>query len=280
MNNYFIKKLFILFLYWTPLFSYAWNPLGHMVIANIAYQHLEPHVQKKVDKIVSYFGLEYPSMASFLQMAYWPDTLRAQKIETFTHWHYIDVPFTDDGSELKNIIDTDNIVWAINNIKPIIKYKYTNSYEQARFLAFLIHIVGDIHQPLHTVSYLSAAYPNGDQGGNLYFIRYNNERIKLHRFWDNGLGTLDQSATLENAEVLTAAITDKYPQAYFGKQVSDLDLNHWVQEGMVNAKGYVYTVSANQTPNNDYLKTGRKIAERQVALAGYRLATLLNYLLS
>ena len=180
-----------IFLFWTPLLAYAWNPLGHMVVANIAYQNLEPQVQKKVDRLVTHFSVEYPNMASFLQMAYWPDTLHAQKIETFTHWHYIDVAFSNDGSELKNLVDTDNIVWAINNIKPVIKYKYTNAFERARFLAFLIHIVGDIHQPLHTVSYISAAYPNGDQGGNLYFIRYQNERIKLHRFWDSGLGVFE-----------------------------------------------------------------------------------------
>src|SRR3990167_1519864 len=256
MKYYPVQMLVIFQLWLLPIVSHAWNALGHMVVANIAYQNLEPNVKKKIDNIVSYFSLEYPGMASFLQMAYWPDTLHAQKIETFTHWHYIDIPFSQDGSPLKNIMDTDNIVWAIINIEPIIKYNHTNPYELARFLAFLIHIVGDIHQPLHTVSYISVAYPNGDQGGNLYFIRYNNERIKLHRLWDSGLGMFDQSATQENADILTAIILKHYP------------------------KTYVYVPPADQTPSADYLETGRKISEREIALAGYRLGTFLNKILS
>lgn len=262
-----------------PAIASAWFSLGHMVVADIAYRYLDSNAQKKVDKLVNSFGMMYPDMASFMQMAYWPDTLRTQKIEMFTHWHYIDIPFSLDDSEIKKNLDTDNARWAINNIEASFKYKRANPYELARFLAFLIHIVGDIHQPLHTVSNFSSVFPNGDQGGNLYFIRYNNEKMNLHRLWDSGFSLFDQAAIPENAEMLADAIIKHYPRSYFGSKTNDLDVNHWLQEGMLNAKSYVYTTPIDHTPSDDYLAVGEKTVESQVALAGYRLATLLNILL-
>src|SRR5665811_1184861 len=87
----------ICFTFFASPISYAWNALGHMVIAEIAYQHVKPETKKKIDNLMNYFQQEYPSVKSFQQLAVWPDSLRSQKIEMFTHWHYIDVPFSTNG---------------------------------------------------------------------------------------------------------------------------------------------------------------------------------------
>ena len=263
-----------------PITSEAWNALGHMVIANIAYQKLNETPHNKIEMLNRYFQDEYPEMISFLQMSYWPDTLHAQKIETFTHWHYIDIPFSEDGTPLKNITDTDNAAWAVNTMEPILQNKYTNPYEAARFLAFFTHIVGDMHQPLHNVSRLSNAYPDGDRGGNLFFIRFNNARINLHQLWDRGLGEFDSEINNENIAMLSKKITERYPENYFGDRVNDLDPQNWAKEGMENARKYVYVTPENQIPNPDYIEAGRQITEQEVALAGYRLAKLLNQMLT
>ena len=105
-------------------------------------------------------------------MGPWPDTLRGQKIELYTRWHYTNLAFSADGTPLKNTVDTDNAVWAINHLLPIIGNTKANRFERARSLAFLVHIVGDLHQPLHSITRISAAHPEGDHGGNLYFIKY------------------------------------------------------------------------------------------------------------
>lgn len=277
-NN--LVRITILFFFLLSYPADAWNSLGHMIIANIAYQSLKPANREKVDELASYLQEEYPDVLSFLHMAFWADTLRSQKIEMFTHWHYIDKPFSTDGTVLKNIMDTDNAVWAIDNIKPIIKNTRANPYERARFLAFFIHIVGDMHQPLHTVSYMSSIYPDGDQGGNLYFVRYNSMRVKLHYLWDGGLGVFEIPINPDNIEHLTKMIMNKYPPKYFGEKINDIDTVHWSDEGMTNAKKYVYTIPREQTPSDEYINIGRKISEQQVALAGYRLGSLLNTLLS
>lgn len=275
-----IKKLCVFFLLFNVTFStYAWNATGHMVVANIAYQNLKPNVQKKVDNLVTFLHKEYPDMTSFLQISHWPDAIRSQKIDAYTHWHYIDLPFSTDGTQPKKNIDTDNAVWAVNSIEQVVKNDQANNYERARFLAFLVHIVADLHQPLHTVSRVSAAHPDGDRGGNLFHIRYHNQNVSLHKLWDEGVGEFDGPSKPESINTLATTIATLYPETYFGKKSHDLDPEHWAKEGSEHAKKTVYNTTENQPVSTAYIENGKKLAEQQAALAGYRLANLLNQLM-
>lgn len=266
-----------------PINSYSWNAMGHMVIANIAYQNLKPEVRDKVDQLVGNLNKEYPDMSTFLHLAYWPDAIRSQRIETFTHWHYIDIPYSIDGTKTKDdVIDTDNAVWAVNRIQVVVKNSHANPYDRARFLSFLTHIVGDLHQPLHTVTLFSAAHPGGDKGGNLYTIQVNGKRMNTHSLWDSGVGAFEgkNGRAVDHAKELAVTIMQLYPASSFGVKADDLDAAHWSQEGFENAKKYVYSTPENQAPSTSYLTTGKQVAEQQAALAGYRLANLLNNLLA
>lgn len=263
----------------SPITAFSWNELGHMVIANIAYENLQPSIRSKVDNLVSYINKEYLEMNSFTHIAYWPDSIRSQRIEMFTHWHYIDVPFSTDGTPLKDIVDKDNAVWALNHITPIVKNNRANVYERVRFLAFFAHIVGDLHQPLHTVSNISAAHPNGDKGGNLYMVRYKNQLTKLHRLWDGGAGTFTCPPSDKNSASVAKMIMDHYPKSYFGDKINDLNPTHWTEEGMAIAKKYVYNTPENELLSTSYIENAKQIAEQEAALAGYRLANLLNQFL-
>lgn len=267
----------------SPISSYAWNAMGHMVIANIAYEQLKPEVRAKVDGLVSNLNKEYPDMSTFLHLAYWPDAIRSQRIETFTHWHYIDLPYSADGTAIKpDVIDTDNAVWAVQRIQVVVKNNYANPYDRARFLSFLTHIVGDLHQPLHTVTLFSKAHPDGDKGGNLYTIQYQGKRMNTHTLWDSGVGSFENknSRATDHAKELALALMQQYPAESFGDKANDLNPEHWAHEGFENAKQYVYSTPENETPSTAYLTTGKRIAEQQAALAGYRLANLLNTLLA
>ena len=266
-----------------PINSYSWNAMGHMVIANIAYQNIKPEVRDKVDQLVGNLNKEYPEMSTFLHLAYWPDAIRSQRIETFTHWHYIDLPYSIDGTKTRDdVIDTDNAVWAVQRIQVIVKNQRANPYDRARFLSFLTHIVGDLHQPLHTVTLFSAAHPNGDKGGNQYSIQMNGKRMNTHSLWDSGVGVFagKNGRAVDHAKELAVTLMQLYPANMFGERVADLDPQHWAQEGLENAKKYVYSTPENQTPSTHYMTTGKQVAEQQVVLAGYRLANLLNALLS
>lgn len=279
MKKFFFAIFSSFFFLFFSINNYAWNALGHRVIANIAYLNLKPTVRLEVDHLVSYLQKEYPEMDSYNKLAFWPDSLRGQKIDLFTRWHYIDVAFSQDGSPLKNLIDTDHAVWAMNNVATIVKNNNANPFERARALAFLTHIVGDLHQPLHTVSRISKNLLDGDKGGNLFFVRYNNQRMNLHYLWDGGMGIFEGDSSEERVRLLTETIIAHFPQSYFHNQVNDIDADNWLKEGLNNAKQFVYNTPEDEIPSSAYLENGKYVAEKEAALAGYRLAKTLNQLL-
>lgn len=275
-----ISQLFLTsFIFLFSLSCFSWNAVGHMLVANIAYQNLKPNVKNKVDNLVSYIQKEYPNMKSFVYISTWPDAIRSQKIDMFSRWHYIDIPFSDDGTPIKNTIDTDNAVWAVTTMQQVITNNDANNFERARFLAFLVHIVGDLHQPLHAVSRISAQHPDGDQGGNLFHVRYHNQEVKLHHLWDIGVGDFDVDSNMNTINAMTETITAQYPENMFGKKIHDVNPQMWANESLENAKKYVYDTAENQSVTTEYVETGKKFSEQQVALAGYRLANLLNEML-
>jgi hypothetical protein len=215
-------------------------------------------------------------------MATWPDSIRSQKIDIFSHWHYIDYAFSADNTPLKNLVDTDNGVWALEKIKPIVSNEKANPSERARFLAFLTHIVSDLHQPLHAASRISAKYPDGDKGGNLYLIRLGVTNLKsknLHSLWDSGVGAFDSAPTPENINTLAHTLTALYPEKNYEAQVKDLNPVSWSMESNQLATTVVYTTPENQMPSPNYVESSKRISEERVVLAGYRLAALLNQLL-
>jgi hypothetical protein len=264
---------------------FAWNAVAHGVIATIAYENCNERTQQSIDHLVKVFSKEYPAMTQVADMAAWPDALHKQKIESFSHWHYIDVPLRGDGTAIKKRIDTDNAIWAINTLLPIIQNPHANKYERARALAFLIHIIGDMHQPLHTVSRVTADYPEGDLGGNLYPIidPVSHKKVSLHQYWDSGLGVFSVSSAsrlmqADRVKYLSVDIMTRYPREHYGAKISDTNPWHWANEGFFLSKTVAYSVHEKRTPIPAYVEAGRTISEQQVALAGYRLANVLNAL--
>lgn len=268
--------LFVGFFFSTS--SFAWNALGHMIVAQIAYQHLTPEAQKQIDLLIGRFHTEYPEIETFMQAAVWPDAIRGQKIESYTHWHYIDYSISTDNSPLKNLMDTDNAEWAIYTIQPVIKNANANPYERVRFLAFLTHIVGDLHQPLHTVSNITTKNPDGDKGGNLHYVYVKNERMNLHHLWDGGVGAFEGESTPQQAVISANRIMQAYPESFFANRAKDLNTNDWSKEGYHLAKSEVYSAPEEQSLPSSYLETNNLVCQQQVALAGYRLAKILNSL--
>lgn len=274
------SKLLLISLIFSTSSAFAWWDVGHKLVAKIAYSKLKPEVKTQVDKLVAVLAKDYPSMADFSDMAAWPDELREQQIEAYTHWHYIDTMISLDGTPITTAPDTDNADWAITQIEPVVKNANANPSERARFLAFLVHIVGDLHQPLHNVSLVSKNHPEGDEGGNLYTILDPNDASKtmgLHTLWDGNNGEFANEKHPDIAKIYTTIIS-QYPESYFGTKVHDLSPDHWTQEGIKLSKDTVYTTKENETPDAQYLSSMNKIAYQQIALAGYRLANLLNTL--
>jgi len=259
--------------------SFAWNALGHMVVANIAYTNLTPAAKTTVDNLVATFSKEYPDVQTFSQLADWPDSLQDQKIDFYTHWHYINNAISTDGTPTQNLIDSDNAVWAITMLKPAVGNANANVYERARSLGFFAHIIGDLHQPLHTVDNFTKAHPNGDKGGNSFSLGYNGAFLNAHRLWDSGVGIFNDNDTSQTTiNQMTQMLEAEYPQTMFGSRASDLSPVDWANEGIQNANNSVYDTPEGKMVSTTYVTTGQKLAGEEAALAGYRLANFLNEL--
>jgi S1/P1 Nuclease len=268
-----------LLLFTTAVF--AWGSVGHRLVAQIAYDELTPQAKAKVDSLTAvYFHSPYPE-ARFLRAATFPDTLR-KKAPGTTPWHYIDQPFIKDSVK-PSLLNSKNVVWAIPEVERVISDPKSTQAERATSLSFLIHFVGDIHQPLHCVSLYSPQFPEGDRGGNLYRI---NTAVadNLHGYWDRGLGLFYRSPNrpysfrYPQIEAMAKQWMAQYPRAFYGARLTEKSPQAWATEGYVIATTVAYATPQNAVPNEQYDLKGQVIVREQIVLAGYRLADELNRL--
>jgi len=265
----------------------GWNAGGHMMVAKIAYDRLNPRAKAEADRLMKIQIGPTDAIASndFINAAHWPDDIKSSK--TFPHFdkdHYIDYPFSPDGTPLPtNQPDAENIIKALNEDIQILKTS-TDDKAKAQALRFLIHFVGDIHQPLHATTRVTKAFPNGDRGGNDFHL--DNER--LHAYWDNGADTFPKTSPPPEyappplSEILGPAdrIVKEYPETdQAWKTGGPTDFVGWSKESFEIATHSVYNgLTENAKPGAEYTSASIKIIDKRIAWAGYRLATLLNTL--
>lgn len=281
LNRFKNAFLLLLFLGCWPIITFGWNAIGHELVAQIAYDHLTPVAKIKAHHYLRAFGHMDPRARNFLRASTWPDVIKSDDIEVFNDWHYIDLPFSPDGTPLPSV-DPHNVVWAIGQAEIVLESARVNWSEKGMFLSFLIHFVGDVHQPLHGITRVTKAYPKGDDGGNLFPIK-SPMADYLHPLWDQAVGLYirffgEQFPRYSQIRKAAKSIQAEYPKSYFGKaRIEEVDPMDWAQESFSIGKEFVYLgIQVNQAPSEDYLKQGQQICERRIALAGYRLAYTLN----
>jgi hypothetical protein len=274
-----IKNCLIILLILASPYCYAWDSMGHRVIAEIAYNHLDGKAKEETNNLIDYMADAYPYNSSIQTASNWADAIKDDDVHTFDNWHYIDQPISTNSTPTPPINNT-NIVWAINQCIDVLKSPKSNEYEKSFFLRFLMHLVGDASQPLHAATRYSENFPNGDEGGNL-FMTNNGHDSNLHGYWDNGLGFFEKNCNLSiskagQARCLSSKIQIEYPESYFGSKTTDLDPNDWVKESYLIAKNFAYNTPDNKPLSQEYTNQGQVLVEQQLALAGYHLANLLN----
>jgi hypothetical protein len=127
----------------------------------------------------------------FMRASTWPDEIRRHVIRyDHPHWHYIDYPLKPPTFAFEPQPNPDDdALFGIEESEKVLGNRAASVEECAVALSWLIHLVGDIHQPLHCASLFTDAYPGGDRGGNEFFVMPPSRGIKLHSFWDGLLGT-------------------------------------------------------------------------------------------
>ncbi|USQ13072.1 S1/P1 nuclease [Legionella lytica] len=254
--------------------AFAWWDSGHRLVALIAYNNLDFESQRKFDELTQTLRRDYPKA----NLATWPDAIRKQSIEAYTHWHYLDTPYSSDGSATGVSVDTDNAVWALAQINRVLSNKEVPPSEQARFTSFLVHITGDLHQPLHAIARSNKELPQGDEGGNLFWVKDPNHQeslITLHALWDSNFG-LFKDLSEEKLQRIAEEITSAYPRDYFSNQELNAPPKIWAQESYSLAKNWVYSTTEKEVPSLEYQKQSQELIKQRIALAGYRLALLLT----
>ncbi len=305
-------------IFWT-LPSYAWNATGHKATAEIAFGLLVPEQQQYVDRILRAHPrfrqdfaahmpenlLDGPATAQALwlvrQASIWPDILRDIDEEDRARfhrgsWHYINMPVYLEESDEKKLdgklehnMSTEfspplrqnlNVIQALQGNLQVWGDSNSSDSEKAVALCWVLHLVGDIHQPLHTVALFSQAYyPEGDRGGNSVRISWEPKPINLHSVWD---GMPDRFADLEPGDLTKDLLRTDV--------VSVTAIEFWMKRHLQLAKVFVYTdavkeqllegFSAREFPEVElsefYLSNGAVMAKEQVILAGHRIAGFLQ----
>lgn len=307
---------------------FAWADKGHKMVASIALRQLYQAEREKIYAILKNhprwkeeFADRMPEEVragdvtmqvewAVQQAAIWPDIAREYQDDVRdkfhrSTWHYINHGIYLDEKERAYFekefptgsFQVPDKVEGVTNVIQALKFtrramkpsEKTADAERAVYLAWIIHLVGDLHQPMHSTSmYSSKLFPLGDRGGNEVALV---QRTNLHALWDSFPGS--GKATLKEArdEALSLMSDDEYKKhGEAGRR--QLDELVWLGESQQLAKAYVYSdevlaplrnyASAAELKKNplgmskDYLQTGGKIAKQRVVEAGYRLGEVLK----
>ena len=275
------KIIIALILFLFSFSAFAWDAVGHKIIAQIAWQNLTPQTKKILAPYIRAFPEKHAASLyrTFLEMNIWPDQLKTQGITVFDHWHFTRQGFSDDHSYVLKP-DHYNIVWAIPQMQAILENPAASVQAKSFALSFLMHFVGDIHQPLHCISLYDKNYPNGDEGGNLIPIR-SPYASNLHELWDRELGafySVERYHSPYHHQIYQFAqkVMQEFPPKNFGNEIQNINPSEWAKNSFELAKENAYPMQANAEPSQTYIDHNREIALKQIALAGYRLAYLLN----
>ncbi len=298
-------------LFLTAVNTPAWHDEGHKITGYIAWQRMTPQTRATVIKILraasedSQIAAFYPvygieaeelrSMEFFMVVPTWADMVRERSFPVrnrkyhHSNWHYFDTFWKDSGGKVEILSGFEEGGDALNQLaaaeKTLRDAKSTDA-DKAIAIAWLMHLTGDLHQPLHNSARVTDREPKGDQGGNLFLLTPEGtpreKQLNLHTYWD---GIPARSVPLKTGQCVHDYLTEMGDQMMkkhtYAKYAGDLQLGQypeWHKEGFALATTEVFTpdLVRFQMPSEKYRKAAFILAEKQIALAGYRIGETLN----
>ncbi len=253
--------------------------MGHRITAQIAYDELDAETRIEVDRLLRIPVAGEPGIDDFVAASLWMDEIRSKGWRAFDHWHYTNLPFNDDGLSAVPSADPHGVVWAIQQAASTLANPKAGEAQKAWALRMLLHLVGDIHQPLHCVSRYSLDLPRGDRGGNLFLLA-DEKNPNLHRLWDGMAGLFSASRTQRGRGSSIRYLADELRQRLPRTSLAPQHLNDpeaWARESFSLALEVVYQgLEPGGKPSQEYLESARRAIERRLVQGGYRLADLLE----
>jgi hypothetical protein len=309
--------LFSLLILLLPAPAHAWGCKGHQVIALLAEKHLNPRALAMVKQILADSPID-PNLSRYCKeggtdpmadASTWPDDIRSQRPET-APWHYVDIPLGTTHREVEKFCDPKEgcVTSAIRDELATLRSTDASPQEKADALRFLIHFVGDLHQPLHAVS-------NNDLGGNCVPVTFfdeapqlRNQQLEiyspnLHAVWDTNI--LERATDGKTVDQVASELDESFHGKITGWEKTTPDVDGWAWESYLLAHKDAYGklpvrisaetpqhvtscvddnhVSARRLTLNErleepYQEIAVPVVRERLAQAGTRLALLLNRL--
>lgn len=286
----------------------AWDAAGHMLVCQIAWDQMTPAVRARAAELVKPLDARFNDNQpyNFVTSGAWMDDMRALgKDYQWSKLHYVTIPWTPTGLPAE-IPAAPNVVSGIDDSIRVLRDAKSTPAQLTEALAFVVHFLGDIHQPLHTTD------RNNDRGGNAVLISgvpfsdlMQKQGRNLHTFWDKAFRFDGQGPAIVEAWIPPGTsrrpsapgegiiaeqakkIVAQYPREKLPELATATDAAAWAKES--HMVGCLSAYPAGPAPADEmeirvltpeFAKASAGIANRRIALAGYRLGDLLNKLLA
>lgn len=235
----------------------AWGPKGHDTVAYIAECHLSKRSKRHVEEILGGKSMVY--------VANWMDNASHTDDYAYTKtWHYVNVDANEDSYAASRKEPKGDAVKAINDIAARLKSGELTAEQERVELMMLIHIVGDMHCPMH-------AGHKSDLGGNTIKVKFFGKQQKLHSIWDS---EIVESAHRWSYSEWQQQIDRVSPKE--AKRIAQGTPNDWIEETVVLAADIYEQSPAGANLSYDYVHHYAPIIEEQLLKGGIRLAAILE----
>lgn len=260
-----LKPILLFLMVFAPLLAFCWGITGHRVVGEIAQRHLSAKAKKELKTLI---GRETLAL-----WANWADFIKSDTTHTWDHvskWHYVNLPGNLGHDEfitsLKNL-PGENLYTQIKVLSAQVKDKSLALQKRKEALWFLIHFIGDLHQPLHVGR-------EENLGGNKINVTWFDKPTNLHSVWDNALVENQQYSYTEYARALDIANPLEV------KAWQHASLEEWFYDSYILANKIYESVPADGKLSYKYNYIFKKDLDMQLLKGGVRLAHLLNELLN
>ncbi|MBL6607047.1 MAG: S1/P1 nuclease [Flavobacteriaceae bacterium] len=235
-----------------------WGVTGHRTVGAIAQANLKPKVAKIVDELLGGQSLAFVST--------YADEIRSDaQYDKFAPWHYVNFPF-DSAYGDHPVNEDGDVIQGIEYCVSVLKDEGKSREERAFYLKMLVHLVGDLHQPLHVGQ-------ADDRGGNRFYVKWFNESTNLHRLWDTQL--------IEHYNMSYTELAENQDRLGKGqiKAIQEASLMDWVNQSRTLCLDIYEHTEPDQKLSYPYAYQYTNVIRRQLQQAGLRLAALLNEVL-
>ncbi len=250
----------LLFLFGGMLFClqlHAWGPTGHRVIGAIAENHLTKKTKSEIEQLLGH--------QSLAEVSTWMDEVKSDSRFDHTHsWHYATIP---DGSKYATRDNEEGqLVEKIEQLKRTLLCEDSSREAKIEALKFLVHLIGDLHQPLHV--------GNGtDRGGNDVKVNFFYEKSNLHRVWDSDMIDKKLYSYTELAAICDHATKDQIARWQTGSTAD------WANECLMYRE-QIYDIKDPERMGYEYMYLNWGLVQKQLLKGGIRLAYVLNKIYS